>query len=272
MEGRVPVKCYGVLRRESPQTPLDEVVLQIRNIGYAILESGYSAAELDVLSAEFEKIRKVYDKKYGKFGLPELDEHNTIRAPLLQSRAFLRLALNKNLHVVLENLIGGQYILNQQNGIINPPQATYNQGAWHRDLPYQHFVCSTPLAVNALFCLDDFTTLNGATYVLPASHKISTFPSPVYIEKNALQVEAKRGQFIMLDCMLFHAGGANTTKNSRRAINHVYTIPYFKQQINIPRNLSAEELSDHQRQLLGFKSVEADSVQAFLANRRIGAG
>ncbi len=159
------------------------------------------------------------------------------------------------------------YILNQQNGVINPPQETYNQGAWHRDLPYQHFITSKPLAINALFCVDDFTFENGATFVLPASHKSENFPSSDYIQRNAIQVEAKAGSFIVLDCMLFHSGGFNKTCFERRAVNHVYNIPFFKQQINIPMNMEDTHLSAEERDILGFSYVEPGSISDYLSKR-----
>ncbi len=91
---------------------------------------------------------------------------------------FLRLATHPKLAEVLGKLIAGKYVLNQQNGVVNPPGESYNQASWHRDLPHQHFVSSSPLAVNALFCLDDFVAANGATFVLPASHKRCFVPQP----------------------------------------------------------------------------------------------
>jgi len=85
-------------------------------------------------------------------------------------------------------------VLNQQNGVINPPHSErYNQGAWHRDLPYQHFVSSRPLAINALFCLDQFTIENGATKVLPASHRQEAFPSDDFVQSQATPVTAPAG-------------------------------------------------------------------------------
>ena len=39
----------------------------------------------------------------------------------------------------------------------------HHQSAFHRDLPYQHFTSSRPIAINALFCADEFTNENGAT-------------------------------------------------------------------------------------------------------------
>ncbi len=68
-------------------------------------------------------------------------------------------------------------VLSQKNGIINPTNAAqYDQGAWHRDLPYQHVIFSWPMATNALFCMDDFTSENGAMNMLPATHKQEESP------------------------------------------------------------------------------------------------
>ncbi len=113
--------------------------------------------------------------------------------------------------------------------------------------------------------IDDFTRVNGATFVLPASHKSESFPSADYIERNARQIEAKAGSFILLDCMLFHSGGLNTTPNARRAVNHIYNIPYFKQQIHIPANMSDKTLSRADREILGFDYAEPQSVEDYFS-------
>lgn len=168
---------------------------------------------------------------------------------------------------VLGKLIIGRFILNHQNAIINPPGEPYNQGAWHRDLPYQHYVSSSPLAINALFCVDDFTTENGSTFVLPASHRAAKYPSASYIQKNALQIEARAGQYILLDCMLFHSGGFNRTNAERRAVNHVYTIPYFKQQINLSKLLTNVYINSDYIELFGIGLEEPGSIEEYLLIR-----
>jgi ectoine hydroxylase-related dioxygenase (phytanoyl-CoA dioxygenase family) len=124
-----------------------------------------------------------------------------------------------------------------------------------------------PIAINALFCVDDFTFENGATFVLPASHKCEAFPSENYVKKNALQIEAKAGSFIVLDCMVFHTGGFNKTNLERRAVNHLYNIPYFKQQINIPMNMTSTKLSAEAIDILGFNYVEPSSISDYLSKR-----
>ena len=206
-EKDIPSKAYGVLKRASAESDLDEIIEQVRNLGYAVLDPRLSADELRSLSQAFQQTRTSYINTYGAKELRTVNEYWTVRAPLTLGVEFLALALNERLISVVRRLISGKFILNQQNGILNPPGESYNQAAWHRDLPYEHFVSSAPIAVNALFCLDEFTAQNGATFVLPASHKSEAFPSPTYVRKNALQVEAPAGSFILLDCMAFMRAG-----------------------------------------------------------------
>jgi hypothetical protein len=265
-----PHARYGVLRQDRFSTPVQEIAEQVRRLGYAVLDGGYKKTELKQIIIEFERTRQRYVERWGELALSAIDELHTIRAPICHGgESFRQLAFNAPLLALVGELIEGKFILNQQNGIINPPRQSYNQGAWHRDLPYQHFVSSSPLAVNALFCIDDFTPDNGATFVLPASHKFAAFPSDDYVEQQALQIQAKAGQYIVLDCMLFHCGGFNRTDKARYAVNHVFTIPYLKQQINIPKNMVYRGLSDEQMDILGFNYQEPDSVASYLATRKI---
>ena len=268
LPSHVPVGSYGVLIHDNPASELDEVAEQVRRIGYAALDSGYTKEELTQLSEAFNRTRTNYIQKHGEARLLSANEFNTVRAPLAHGDPmFISLATNQNLLSVLGRLIVGKFILNQQNGIINPPGVTYNQGAWHRDLPYQHYVSNTPLAVNALFCIDDFTQENGSTFVLPATHKSVNYPSTAYIQRNALQVEAKAGQYILLDCMLFHSGGFNSTNVERRAVNHVFTIPYFKQQIKLPEIMRNTVLEPIQKEIFGFNYQEPISIEEYLYGR-----
>jgi len=59
----------------------------------------------------------------------------------------------------------------------------------------------------------------------------------------------------------------NRTALPRRAVNHVFTIPFFKQQIRLAGHLDAATLSPEARDLLGFNYPEPTSVDAYLASR-----
>jgi ectoine hydroxylase-related dioxygenase (phytanoyl-CoA dioxygenase family) len=264
----IPEKSYGVLHQTSCADHLDEVVEQVTQLGYAVLDAGLSAQEVSDVANEFARIHTLYLEKYGEASLRAVNEHNTIRGMVTHgSDIILNLAMNANLMTVLKRLIPGKFILNQQNGIINPPKEGYNQGSWHRDIPYQHYVSSRPIAINALYCVDDFTLANGATFVLPATHLKEPYPSPQFIQRHAIQAEAKAGSFILLDCMVYHSGGYNSTDKARRAINHVYNIPFFKQQINIPNSMPDVPLSSEAKELLGYTYAEPRSVDDYLKSR-----
>lgn len=264
----IPGASYGVLLKDSLVTELDEIAEQVRRLGYAVLDSGFSAVELELIANAFQVMRVNYIQRYGEVRLRSANELHTIRAPFAHGDpVFVQLAMNQNLIAVLKKLIVGKFILNQQNGLINPPREAYNQGRWHRDLPYQHYISNTPLAINALFCVDDFTSENGSTLVLPATHKSVNCPSHAYIQRNALRIEAKAGQYVLLDCMLFHSGGFNTSQKERRAVNHVYTIPYFKQQIKISGLIEHIDLDPIQREIFGLNYQEPTSIDQYLDER-----
>ena len=98
---------------------------------------------------------------------PRSETTLTARCPLVYDEAFLALAAQAGVLALCRELLGDYVILMQQNGVINPSGQRHTQLAYHRDLPYQHFVSSRPLAISALFCIDPFTAETGATTVIP---------------------------------------------------------------------------------------------------------
>lgn len=265
------VRSYGVREALNCDSDAAAAIENLQSLGYAVLDGGYTSDQIAAFREAFDIARQKSEREAGgQDVLQALDEHNTIRAPLYFNRDLLSLATNPGVLEVVGSLIGGYQVLSQQNGIINPPDgAEYNQGAWHRDLPYQHVVFSRPMAINALFCVDDFTEENGATLVLPASHKQEAFPSSHYIAANARKVLAPAGSYILLDCMCYHTGGSNRTGTPRRAVNHVYTSPVLRQQIDLPALLGEGFTQDPAlRRLLGYEVRTPGSVREYLAERR----
>jgi ectoine hydroxylase-related dioxygenase (phytanoyl-CoA dioxygenase family) len=263
-------KRYGVIEQTASSTDVEYACESIRHLGFGVISGGYRSQWLETLSDAFERVQQRYYSDHGgREALRAIDEHNTIRLPLSYEPIFLELATNPRIFEICRQLIPGYAVLNQQNGVINPPHSErYNQGAWHRDLPYQHFVSSRPLAINALFCLDPFTIENGATRVLPASHRQEAFPSDRFIEAEAATISAPAGSFIILDCMTFHSGGVNLTDRPRRAVNHVYSIPLLRQQIDMPSALGETLVTDGElRKLLGYEVRTPRSVAEYFADR-----
>ncbi len=256
------VKVYGVSQREEAGDETSIHAERIRLLGYSVFDSGLSPAEIADLG---ERLDAVLARQIQEFGgaarLASIGDTLTARCPLVYDEAFLRLAAHPPLLALCRRLLGDYIVLMQQNGIVNPSAATHTQGVYHRDLPYQHFVSSRPLAISVVFCIDPFRVDTGATAVLPASHLTERFPSAAVATSVDRTITAEPGAFVVFDSMLFHRAGANTSGRVRRAVNHVYSLPIIAQQISLPAALRGRHADDPAlAQLLGYESAPAESV------------
>ena len=260
---------YGIGERASASTEAGEHAERIRLAGYTIIDAGFDADYVARISAAIDALlRRQADEGGGVARLAEIGEHETARCCLAYDDAFLALVVNPRVTDVCRLLLGDYIVLMQQNAIVNPPGRDHTQTAYHRDLPYQHFVSSRPLGISVLFCVDPFTARNGATVVLPASHRIEEFPSQGTAAALEVPVEAPSGACIVFDSMLFHRAGANRSDAPRRAVNQVYTRPFIAQQISIPDALDGKYADDPAlARLLGYGTAPARSVAEWRARR-----
>src|SRR4051812_34453048 len=156
--GNVPaLKSYGVVEQEAGGDILAAHVESIRLAGYTVVPSGMAAADVADLGARVDAVLERQADEFGgldRLGL--IGDALTARCPLAYDRAFLALAAHDTVLALCRRLLGDYVLLLQQNGVINPSRQAHTQTAYHRDLPYQHFVSSRPLAISALFCIDPF--------------------------------------------------------------------------------------------------------------------
>lgn len=238
---------------------------EVRNLGYTIIDGGFSADELQAMR---EKIDRIYEQQVREIGgeeaLKRMNDADMARCLLGYDDFFLNVAIHPGVMAIVRKLMGEYFMLMSQNGVINRPVDAHYQITWHRDLNYQHFVSSRPLAMSALVCVDDFSDETGGTHLLPASHKSELFPSPEYIAMHEKVVEAKAGSIIVFDAMVYHRSGNNRSLGIRRAVNHIYTLPLIKQQISFPRMLDGKFSDDpFLRFFLGYDYETAESVQSW---------
>ncbi len=236
---------------------------------YGVKESNLSPTERQEAAS---KIDAIYDLQVSEIGgaenLSRIDDELVARCLLAYDDYFLAVATNAKILSILERLLGDYFTLLQQNAITNLPTGDHYQGSWHRDLPYQHFIPSRPIAVSALLCIDDFSKATGGTYVLPGSHRHERFPSQAFVEKHERVAEAAAGSAIVFDSMLFHRGGVNRSQSPRRGLNHLYSLPFIKQQISLPKILDGKYVDDEfLSRFLGYESEPAASVQQWRLKR-----
>lgn len=253
---------YGIKHTNPAEDEIDHYAEELRLIGYTVVPGVLNESEIADLSRRLDRL---YEKQVAAVGgeevLRKIKDVNTVRLALAEDEAFLAVAICPTVLELARRMMDGYIILNQQNCNINRPSETHPQSFFHRDLPYQHFTSSQPMAINALFCLDPFRGDNGATWVVPASHHWDVSPSAAGMERMAIQTCAPAGSYIVMDSMVFHAAGQNRSSAPRRSVNNVYVRSFMRQQIDIPAALGGRYSDDPElAQLLGYKDKPPASV------------
>ena len=114
-----------------------------------------------------------------------------------------------------------------------------------------------PCACNVMYCLNDFTDLNGATRLVPKSHLTGLQPPPdVPHTVASISAEASAGSAIVFEGRLWHGTGANRSNGPRLGILATYCGPQFRTQENYTLGIAPEVRDRASPELLarlGFK-------------------
>ena len=231
------------------------------NKGYTISDNPiFTQTEIFSIKEKLDTIYNTQLEEFGKNKLSTINEEGMIRSLLTYDSYFINLITLNPIQTILQQILGNYYILSLQNAIIVSPSKQHHQSFYHRDIIHQNFTSSKPLGVNVYFCLDDYTPDTGGTTFIPSSHKLDSFPSS-FTEETPI---VKEGHVLFFDSMVYHKAGSNIGSDFRYGINHMYTLPFIKQQINFPYALQGEYSQDFPlNRILGYHSREFTSVADF---------
>ncbi|SLN60280.1 phytanoyl-CoA dioxygenase family protein [Oceanibacterium hippocampi] len=105
-----------------------------------------------------------------------------------------------------------------------------------------------PLAVNCMWALTDFTEANGATRVVPGSHRLDHAPD-YFSSHDSLAAEMPAGSAMFFDSALWHGGGGNRTAERRYGIACYYCAGWVRQQENQQLGVPAGKMRGFPRRL-----------------------
>ena len=262
------VSSYGVVEADDAADDIAVAAEEFLRLGCTTLPSGIEEPQLSQLRDALDAAYERQAAELGEGQLASSDDADIARCLLAYDDTFLGLARNGPLIELCTRLLGANVMLLQQNGIINRPDREQYQLRWHRDLPFQHWVATKPIALGALFCLDEFSAATGGTYVLPGSHSHESFPSDTFVRRHQSVVSAPAGTFLVMDAMVYHRAGLNTSGRPRRAVNHLIGLPFLAQQIDLPRALNGKYADDPElAAYLGYRWAPAADVPTWRAGR-----
>ena len=131
------------------------------------------------------------------------------------------------------------------------------------------------LVVNTIWALDDFTEENGATVVIPGSHKwIDERPNE---SSKVLRAVMPAGSVMLFVGSIFHGGGANKTDESRLGVILEFCAGWVRPQENhvlgVPKEVVAQ-LDPRLQELLGYSvlgllgNVDGRNPKKYIDDRR----
>jgi ectoine hydroxylase-related dioxygenase (phytanoyl-CoA dioxygenase family) len=106
---------------------------------------------------------------------------------------------------------------------------------------------------NTIWALTDFTAANGATRIVPGSHRLDD--GLQLAEGDTEPAEMPAGSVLFYTGSLYHGAGANRSDAVRAGINITYAVSWLRQEENQYLSCPAEiarELPDDLLRLMGY--------------------
>ena len=199
---------------------------KLRTEGYVILNDVLTSDKVAGIKAEFDRLHQhtaFEDSEFAGYATQRV--YNLVR----QTRELDELFLHPKVLALIEAHLEDQIQLSIASSVnIWPGESAQ---AFHRDdgyypLPRPH----PPLSVNTMWAIDDFTADNGATLVMPGTHRISDPEPPA--DGAVVRAEMPAGSVMIWDGSLFHAGGTNQSSRARLGVTVIYSRAWLRQQEN----------------------------------------
>ena len=128
--------------------------------------------------------------------------------------------------------------------------------AIHRDqwaFDFFPFPRGTEVQCNTLWAMSEFTEENGATRLIPGSHRFEDRLEFALEDTEAAEMEA--GSVLFYTGAIYHGGGANRSNGTRYGLNLTYNLAWLRQEENqylsVPQEI-ARELPEKLLRLMGY--------------------
>lgn len=233
--------------------------------GYAVLENWMRPDFLELLRGRVEDL---FVKEGARAGWEFKAEPQCRRLANLVGKGeiFIRAISHPFILRIVEYVLGPDFKLSSLNARSANPHSDWIQPL-HSDmglLPDEkgYSVCNT------IWMLDDFTPQNGATRIVPGSHRFGKLPQQVLADPSAphpgeILLTGKAGSVVVINAHAWHGGTANHTAFPRRALHAFYCRRDKPQQQYQKRLLNPElqrRLTPELRRLLALDDALNDRL------------
>jgi ectoine hydroxylase-related dioxygenase (phytanoyl-CoA dioxygenase family) len=230
----------------------DDHVAAIETDGYTIIEDAIPAEFADALLDDLERLEtelEITPADNAFEGVATKRAYNM----LVHGGPWLDLPVDPIVLPLAEAVLGGEILVSTVSSIaIGPGETAQPIHADDQVMPLAR--PHVPTVCNSMWALTDFTEANGATRVIPGSHKLDHNPE-FMTEYDSVPAEMSKGSILVWTGSLWHGGGANTTDETRIGIAMNYCAGWIRQQENQQLGIPPEVMatfSPRLRQLCGL--------------------
>ena len=232
-------------------TPAEHVE-RIARDGYTIIENAIEPDLVETLNEALLRLERELDVKPAR---NVFEGARTVRIYnlLAHGKHFERVPVHANVLPVVEGVLDGGCLVSSLSSIaIDPGERAQPIHADDQVLPLPK--PHVPTVCNSMWALTDFTEANGATRIVPGSHRAGQ--SPVFGEHyDSIAAEMPRGSVLVWHGSLWHGGGANQTERRRVGIAMNYCAGWIRQQENQQLGIPLETVGGFEprlKELCGF--------------------
>jgi ectoine hydroxylase-related dioxygenase (phytanoyl-CoA dioxygenase family) len=234
---------------------LAQAKCDLDSFGFCLIAEALSASDLRALrerlveqaAAEAEIGRATRD---GGPGAPNQRVWNLIN----KGREFRDLILHPLVDTIIPHLLGTGFILSSLTANIAGPGGAPMY--LHRDQGYLPFPTPIPVVANIAWMLDDVTSANGGTRLVPRSHLSAAALRDPGDTSQTIAAQGPAGSALVFDGRIFHGTGPNSTETRRHVLLSYFARPFMRAQENPFLSLHAEverSLSEPLKARLGYK-------------------
>jgi ectoine hydroxylase-related dioxygenase (phytanoyl-CoA dioxygenase family) len=260
-----PLEFEGALPQPTPD--LEVAKADLERAGYAILTGAVLPDKVGFVrqlvaseiareeAADVSQVSQFFvDPDAKNRRLNRLPDRHPVFCELIEAPVLLALVK----HILGPTVLNESYLVQSLDANVTHP----GSGAQfiHLDAARDTHDQAVPYHARFIWCLDAFDEENGATRVVPGSHRwndrVDMSGATFYESVPAI---APAGSVIVYSDMLLHGTGANVSADRQRAsINFGYCPPWCRPLINFPLVLDPRAMKNTSRtvrQLLGYSSV-----------------
>ncbi|MBC8292243.1 MAG: phytanoyl-CoA dioxygenase family protein [Proteobacteria bacterium] len=231
----------------------EDIAARLAEDGAVVIDKLVDDASMDRLADELAPAMKA-----SRTGPDEFSGHSTRRtgALIAHSQAARELVMNEKILATVGKVLGHatnfQLHLTQIIAIGPGGEAQpVHRDQWAFD--FFPFPDGYEVQCNTIWAMTDFTEKNGATRVVPGSHRAGD--GRRYELEDTVPATMQRGSVLLYTGSVYHGGGNNKSDATRCGVNITYNLAWLRQEENqylsVPTEI-ARELPDDLLRVMGY--------------------